>query len=125
MTTLDLTKMCLAPASDLTDVLLLGQYAESSGDSTMVDVRRYANGRDRVISTPGSSVSVSVSFRYVSRANFASMQDLVGSMVLFRDQRTRRVWGVFGDLSATELSQQDLLEDVSFTLTSATVSEVV
>ena len=125
MTILTLTSVAIAPASDLTDVLLIDQYAQTADISSPVSVRRYAGGRDRVVSTPGQTSMVSVSFRYLSRANYQSLSDLVGTLVLLRDQRQRRIWGVVGDLSATEWQVSDLLEDVSFTLTSVTVSEVV
>jgi hypothetical protein len=125
VTTLTLTSVAIAPASDLSDVLLVGQYAQTADLSTPVTVRRYAGGRDRLVTTPGSTTTTSVSFRYLDRATYGRLLDLVGSMVLFRDQRQRRIWGVIGDLSATEFIARDLLEDVSFTITSATVSEIV
>ena len=125
MTTLTLTDAAIAPISDLTDVLLIGQYSEAHDTSTETGVRRYAGGRDRVVSSPGESVSVQVAFRYISRANYLALVDLVGVPVLFRDQRGRRTWGVVSNLSATEFSVRDLLEGVSFTLTSITHTEVV
>ena len=124
MTTLTLTTAALAPISDLSDVLLLNQSSESADTSTATSVRRYAGGRDRVISRSGSSVAVSVGFRRVSRANYQTMLDLVGVPVLFRDQRQRRTWGVMSNLSASEWIVADQLESVSFTLTSITHTEV-
>lgn len=125
MTTMTLTAVSVAPVADTSDVLLIDQYAQTADVSAPVSVRRYAGGRDRVVSTPGQTSQVSVSFRYLSRTNYQALTDLVGSSVVFRDQRQRVVWGVLGDLSATEWPVRDLLEDVSFTLTSITVSEIV
>jgi len=126
MTTLDLTSVgcAIAPISDLTDVLLIPQVAESHDTSAPVGVRRYAGGRDRVVSSPGGTVSVQVSFSYMTRANYLALVDLVGVPVLFRDQRGRVSWGVVGSLSAAEWSVADKLEQVSFTLTSITHTEV-
>jgi hypothetical protein len=125
MTTLTLTSVAIAPASDLSDVVFVGQYAQTADLSTAATVRRYAGGRDRVVTTPGATSSSSVSFRYMDRPTYGALLDLVGTLVLLRDQRQRRIWGVIGNLSATEFIALDLLEDVSFTITSATVSEIV
>jgi len=125
MTTLTLTTCVIAPASNLADVLLIAQYAQTADLTAPSQIRRYSGGRDRLVSTPGLSTATAVSFRYLSRADYQSLSDLVGTLVLFRDQRQRRIWGVVGNLSATEFIVSDLLEDVSFTLQSVTVSEVV
>ena len=125
MTTLNLRHVSIAPAADLSDILFIAQYAHTADVSASVGIRRYAGGRDRVISTPGQSTQLSVGFRYLSRADYQALVDLVGVLVLFRDQRERAVWGVIGNLSATEWIVDDLLEDVTFTLTSVTVSEAV
>jgi hypothetical protein len=45
--------------------------------------------------------------------------------VLFRDQRGRAVFGVVAGLTGSEFSVSDLVEDVSFTLSNITFSEVV
>lgn len=126
MTTLTLTSITLAPASDPSDILTLAQYAET-GDIVAdgVSVRRYAGGVDRLVVAPGRSTPVKVSFRYMSRATYQSLAELVGTLVLFRDQRGRAVWGVIGALSATEWIASDALEDVSFELRSVTYSEIV
>jgi len=125
MTTLTLTDSAIAPLSDLTDVLLLGQYQESVTDGGRTDVRTYAGGRRRVIARAGETRTVSVAYRYISRANYQSLLDLVGVSVLFRDQRQRQVYGVLSDVSGTEWPVSDLVEDVSFTISEIDYSEVV
>ena len=129
MTTLDLTATgcAIAPASDLSDVLLLPPSTESATVTAPVSIRRYAGGRDRVVSSPGRTDTITVTFKGMSRSNYHALVELVGAstLVLFRDQRTRRIWGVAAGVSGSELRGPDLLESVTFTITSATVSEIV
>ena len=125
MTTLALTHVFIAPASDLTNPLIVAQSAESVDEATPAMVRRYAGGRDRMMRTPGRTSSVSVSFPFMDRTTYLSLLDLAGQVVLFRDQRQRRIWGVLANVTATEFNARDLLESVSFTLTSVTVNEAV
>ena len=125
MTTMTLTDSVLAPVSDLTDTLILGQYQQSVTDGARTEVRTYAGGRRRIVSRPGETQTVSVAYRYLTRANYQSILDLVGTTVLFRDQRQRQVFGVLSDVSGTEFGPRDLVEDVQFTITEITYSEVV
>ena len=125
MPTLTLTSTCIAPVSNLSSTLLLDQYVESETVGSRVEVRTYAGGRRRVVSRPGETQTVSVSYRYMTRANYNALSLLVGQTVLFRDQRGRVVYGVIADLSGSEWIVADKVEDVSFTLTEITYSEVV
>ena len=125
MTTLTLTDSIIAPISDLSDTLILGQYQESATDGARNDVRTYAGGRRRIISRPGDTRTVSVAYRYISRANYLSLLDLVGLPVLFRDQRQRQVFGLLSDVSGTEEGSQDLVADAQLTIAEITYSEVV
>lgn len=124
MTTLTLdTTLAIAPVSDLSDVLLLGSDSETVDVSSTVGVRRYAGGRDRVVSSPGQSSQVSIMASYITRADYLALLNLVGVLVLVRDVRGRRIWGVIGSVSGSE-AVTDFVT-ASFTLTSATVSEIV
>ena len=130
MTILDLTDYgcAIAPASNLSDVLLIKQSSESSTLTVPAAVMRFAGGRDRMISSAGRTDEVQVSFRRLTRAEYDSLDALIGTptVVLFRDQRGRRHWGVASELSAVELRERgDILENVSFVLSSVTVSEIV
>jgi len=125
VTTLDLTHVFIAPASDLSATLIVAQATQTVDEATPATVRRYAGGRDRVMTTPGRTVSTSVSFVFMDRLTYQLLLDLAGQVVLFRDQRQRRIWGVLANVSATEFNVRDLLESVSFTLTSVSVREAV
>ena len=54
MTELALTDTILAPISDLTDTLVIGQYAETENVAEVTSVRTYAGGVRRIVSTPGT-----------------------------------------------------------------------
>ena len=125
MTTLVLTHVAIAPASDPSNILFLAQYSEGQTTAVPAEVRRYAGGRDRVITGPGSTTSITMAFRYMTRADLTSLEALIGQLVIVRDQRGRRIWGVIAGVTASEWLAADRLEDVSVTHTSSTYSEVV
>lgn len=125
MTTLTLTQVAIAPADDLTDILMLGQNAEVVFSPSRSTTRAYANGRFRNITRPGLQRQVTVTFPYMSRDNYRSLEDLLNQTVLLRDQRQRRVWGVIDSVTGNEFPVRDLVQSVQFTLTEVTVSEVV
>ena len=125
MTILTLTDTIIAPISDLADTLTIGQYAETENVTDSTTVRVYAGGVRRIVSTPGRASAYAVSYRYLSRANYDSLLDLVSVPILFRDQRARAVYGVIASLSGTEFAVSDLVEDVSFIVQNITFSEVV
>lgn len=125
MTELTLTDTIIAPVTDLTDTLTIGQYAETETVSDTTAVRTYAGGVRRAVSTPGRDQNYAVSYRYMSRANYDALIDLVSVSVLFRDQRARAVYGVIAGLAGTEFAVSDLVEDVSFTVQNITYSEIV
>ena len=125
MTELALTDTIIAPVSDLTDTLTIGQYAEAEAVTDTTTVRTYAGGVRRIVSTPGRQQSYALSYRYMSRANYDALLDLVSVPVLFRDQRARAVYGVIAGVTGSEFAVSDLVEDVSFVVQNITFSEVV
>lgn len=127
MATLDLESTFLAPVSDLSDLLELPQYQQSETSGARNEIRTYAGGRRRVVARPGDTLTVSVAYRFITRAKYGSLLDLLGLLVLFRDQRGRAVYGILSDVSGTESdsSQPTLIADVSFTITEVDYSEIV
>jgi len=126
VTILTLTKSAIAPVSDLSDVLMLPQTDESYTESANADIRTYAGGRRRVISTAGDVKQIAVGFERMSRQSYLDLRDMVGVAVLFRDQRQRRMFGMFRDVSGTELAVRDgEVFNVTITIESLTVSEAV
>jgi len=126
MTILDMKLASFAPLSDLSGVLLIAQSNESYTESSPITVRTYANGRRRVISTPGDLESVSLSFGKISRSDYAALTALKGIPVLFRDQRQRRVFGVFASIAGNEVANRpDWVFNVSVTIEEITFDEAV
>jgi len=125
VTVLTLSDTIIAPISDLTDTLIIGQYAESESVSDPTTVRVYAGGVRRIISTPGREKAYNVSYRYMSRADYDALLALVSTPILFRDQRARAVYGVIGSVHGSEFSVSDLVEEISFTVQNITFSEIV
>ena len=125
MTELALTDTVIAPVADLTDTLIIGQYAETETTTDPVAVRWYAGGVRRVVSSPGRQTSLQVAYRYLSRSDYADLLALVGVTVLYRDQRTRAVYGVIAAVTGTEVPARDLVQDVSFAVENISYSEIV
>ena len=125
MTELALTDTILAPISDLTDTLVIGQYAETENVADVTSVRTYAGGVRRIVSTPGTDKAYNLSYRQMSRASFDSLLDLVSVPILFRDQRSRAVYGVISSVYGAEAESSDRIKDVTFTVQNITYSEIV
>ena len=125
MATLTLTSLYVHDATDLTDYVELGQSSEVVGSSQPVEQRRMAGGRLRAVSRPGVSRTVQLTCRGVTRTAYNDLVARIGSTVLVRDQRGLQLWGVIADVSASEFYARDLLEQVSFSVTEVTWSEVV
>jgi hypothetical protein len=125
VTGLALTSVFIAPLSDLTAVLDISQRVESATVGAEVEVRRYAGGRQRLVSSPGTTGSFTFTLTFVIRADYLALLDLVGTPVLLRDQRARRVAGVIKSVTGTEWNVRDRMQEVSFTLDQVSWSEVV
>jgi hypothetical protein len=125
VTTLALAQTFIAPLSNLSDVLYLAQSTESEESGAPVEVRRYAGGRQRVVSTPGTSGTLSFSYRFLTRTEYDDLLELVGVPVLVRDQRGRSYPGVISNVSGTEWNVSDKVEDASFTVEQISWSETV
>jgi hypothetical protein len=126
MTTLNLVELWIAPADDLSDTLHLRIRDESETTAAPATIRRYAGGRDRLVSRPGETRAVTVKALNVDRDDYLELQERIGTVQLFREPRGRRIWGIIQSVTGVEWrARADTLGDVSFTYTSVTVSEVV
>ena len=116
----------IAPANDLSDTIYLENALSVDGKKARLgEIRRYAGGRTRYVTTPGDVYSVSVSARYASQTVKEDLEALVGSLVLYRDGRGRKVYGALQEVSASEITGYQLLCDLSFSVVSVTHSEEV
>lgn len=125
MASVELQTALVAPVSDLAATVAVRANATDQGDEATAEVRAYSAGRRRIVRTPGRNVVVQVTAPVVTRATWLALRDLVGELVLFRDVRGRRVYGLMGGLAAGEALGVDRLESVSFTVTEVTYSEAV
>jgi hypothetical protein len=126
VTTLSLEFLSIAPLSDLSDVLLLKQSDESVTNTVPGEVRVYAGGRRRLVTSVGQGRTVPFQFSRLSRSQFQALNELVGVPVLIRDQRSTRVAGVFLTLSGREAARRpDWVLEVTFVLDELTWSEIV
>lgn len=126
MTTLTLTELVAAPVSDLTDTIWLNVRTEDDSVSRPAQVRRYAGGRDRIISRPGTTQLLTFTALNVDRDTYLRLSDLVGQLALFREPRGRAVYGVMQSVSGQEWqARETTLGSVSFTVQSVTHSEIV
>lgn len=126
MTTLTLTELWVAPVSDLSDTVTVDVRTESETYETPSTIRRYAGGRDRIISTPGETVTVPFTALNVDRDDWLALRALVGVLCLFREPRGRAIYGMIASVSGDEWrARETTLGSVSFTVISATYSEIV
>lgn len=89
------------------------------------EVRRYANGRLRVVRRAGKPKSADVALPGCDRAQVDWLEEHVGRVVCVRDDRGRKVFGVYLAVAVTELSLPRGRADVSLSLAEVTYSEVV
>jgi hypothetical protein len=98
-----LTQLYLHDAADLSDYLAINVQDLSDALSAGVSTRDYANGRTRMVSTPSTGSSVSVSLTLVTEADRAALEGWVGTYLMLREPRGRVRWGFYSGLSASEL----------------------
>lgn len=89
-----------------------------------VNVRTYANGRRRAISSPGIRREIPYTMLAVALPTRDYLESWLGRNVQVRDTRGQKWFGVFGGLSVLE-HMPPTLYDVSFTLQTTTTSEGV
>ena len=113
-------------ASDLTQSITMVLTGESDMTSRPVEVRRYAGGRVRSVTRPGTTKELNLSFELADRADMLQLEDWIGSTVLYRDPRGRRLWGVFAAVDEGELPGvgEDTV-NVNLTLSQTTFDEAV
>lgn len=125
MAVVNLDTVLLAAQSDLSVLLELEVSSLDEQDAQPGQVRTYANGRRRSVTRAGISRTINLTFDVVAdRASLDLLRSWRGQVVLFRDPRGRKVWGVFYEIEIDENVAVDIAE-VSLSLTELTVSEAV
>jgi len=125
MAVVHLDTVRLAAVTDLSAQVLLEVTSLSETDGKAGEVRHYANGRRRVISRTSRHRTVPLEFDLVDeRDTLETLRGWCGQVVLYRDPRGRKVYGVFHELDIDENVSTDFAS-VSLTLTEVTYSEAV
>ena len=126
MTTLTLVELWAAPVSDLSDTVNIRVRTETETVGSDSTLRRYAGGRDRVVTGPGSSQTVSFTAVNVDRADYQTLRDRLGTVQLFREPRGRRVYGTMLAVTGEEWrAREDTLGTVTITVRRVTYDEAV
>ena len=126
MTTLTLVELWVAPVGDLTNTLQLRTRTEDETVQTPTEVRRYAGGRDRVITRPGTTRRLAVTCLNVDRDDYLELLSRQGTVQLFREPRGRRIYGVLSAVTGEEWrAREDTLGTVGFTITESSYIEAV
>jgi len=73
-------------------------------DSLDVQVRNYAGGRRRIISTPARVRLSALTFRRVSVADVETLRTWRGRILLLRDAQGWRRWGTYADIVPATVS---------------------
>lgn len=103
----------------------MGALSEESGSEG--EVRRYANGVTRAITTATRSRTVSVELPFLLRTDLQTLQDWAGQPVMIRDPLGRKVFGVFFSVEVSERPIGDVTTVLSagFELSELSLSEEV
>ena len=126
MTSVTLEDAFFNLASDLSQNITMVLTGESDMTTRPVDTRRYAGGRVRAITRPGSKKQLNLNFELASRADMHQLEDWIGQTVLYRDPLGRRLWGVYAAVDESEIPGADTdTVNVNLTLLEITVDETV
>lgn len=125
-TSIDLVDLWIAPVGDLDDTANIRVRTESDTVTTETEIRRYAGGRDRIVTRPGQSRRLQFTAVNLDRADYNTLVDRLGTLQLFREPRGRRVYGTMVGVSGDEWrARETTLGSVTITVDSSTYSEVV
>lgn len=126
MASLTLDRMWINLASAPDTYVTIRQASWPETYAVPAEVRRMANGRDRLVTSPGATTAVQVSAPFVDYATWRSLKtSFSGVVVLLRDGRGFREWGVIANVTGNPDRATQNLRDVSFDFTRITWSEAV
>lgn len=126
MTTVTLDRMWVHLANTPATYITFRQATWPETFAVPVEVRRMASGADRLITSPGSTVLVQVSAPFVDYTTWRALKaTYAGVVVMLRDGRGFKEWGVIGNIAGTPDRATQRLRDVTFDFVRLTWSEVV
>jgi hypothetical protein len=125
MATVNLETVLLAAYTDLSDVIELDVSAVGEQGGKRGEARWRANGRRVAVTQAGQKVEIPLTFDVVSdRALLATIRSWEGVLLLYRDPRGRKVWGLFWQPEIEENVAVDVAT-VSLTIVEISHSEAV
>lgn len=126
MTTVELCAIWLNLAADPSDYMSFDRPATMAPTTDMdVSVRTLANGRRRVVRRAGVARSYALTLPYCNRAQIEWLEDHVGQTVCVRDDRGRKMFGVYSSVPVTESTLWNDRGDAQLTVAGITYSEAV
>ena len=126
MTILNLRTVWLNDAANLDDKISLPSMS-SLEVATAYDgeVRQYASGRRRVVTRGVPAKAASLSVVGADRTTVAWLENHVGRILLFRDDRGRKFYGVFFEVGVAEHGPSKVYGNLSIEVQQVTLSEAV
>jgi len=124
MATLTFGKLWLNPASNLAAGLALKSQSLEHDPAVFVDVRPYAGGNFRMVTTPGKQRSVKVVANFCTDAQVAQLKTWQGTLLCLRDGRGEKLYGVYTDPTFAPRTMPNSWV-VGFTFTEISFSETV
>lgn len=88
-------------------------------------VRNYAAGRRRAITRPGTSRTLFLGLDLAERVDIVQLQAWEGAVVMLRDPRGRKLWGIYDGLTVDELSGQEQVANVTLVFVEVTWDEAI
>ncbi len=126
MSTVNLGAVFLNAANNLADSV---SFQNVTGltylKGTDGDVRALANGRLRLVTTTTTRQSYALNLELCTRTQITWLQDHIGALVCARDDRGRKVYGTYFEVTVDENVARSDYADASLRFTEVTHSEAV
>ena len=127
MASVTLDELWIHEVSDLSSFVncYMGSLTEQSGMTG--EVRRYANGVTRAITTLGTHRQVKVELPFLARTDLDLLESWAGTPVMIRDPLGRKVFGTYFTIEVEERPIGDVTTVLraSFDLSALSLSEAV
>ena len=128
MATVTLDDLYLHDASDPSSYVVVSLSGEREQSTKPGEVRRRAGGRLQAVVRDGSFQALDVTAELAGRSDIDQLRSWheAGTVLLYREPRGRKLWGVVLGLDVSEIAGVGAdVADVSFTFLQVTFSEAV
>lgn len=110
-------------AADPTQSVSAQSTAPSDTDTIPGQVRGYANGRQRIVTSKGASRQIGRTLNQISDADLGTLRSWRGQVVCFRDARGRRLFGTYFAVSTVDY--KDGTHDAAITFVTSTYEDAL